>query len=551
MYCEFYNLAEKPFTLTPNPDFIFLSKNHKEAFAHLLYGIDHHAGFIELTGEVGTGKTTVIRTLLGQLDPDNYRSALIFNPCLSALSLMQTINREYGIAWENLTGAELLDALNRFLLEENLAGRTVVLVIDEAQNLTPDVLEQIRLISNLETKNDKLIQIVLVGQSELKTLLEQPELRQLNQRITVRYHLLPMDFNDTRDYIQHRLKIAGAGEYPRFEEKALKKIYGFSGGLPRLINAVCDRALLAGYTSESRVITPPMIQSAVRDIRSPEKTTLSVPGAVFSALVLAVIFGVVGIANMNPQPVGAPVSAGTSAPAVQGTAPAKPAETASLNLSHVIRKELETVAEADNTALALNSLLKMWDVEPISPSGSREAWQDLEKVVGQRKLRIARTTGNMGTLQRLDMPVLLELYLPGTEGRRYLAVTGFEKDRILVSPPVAGRGWMTHEEMDSLWGGRMYFLWKNHFDIPTRLKPGVKRKEVSQLQKLLRQLGFYKGPRNGVYDRATMDAVREFQISQGLSPEKTMGRKTLVLLYRETGLYPPPRLSKKAEGKTG
>lgn len=551
MYCEFYSLAEKPFTLTPNPDFIFLSKNHKEAFAHLLYGIDHHAGFIELTGEVGTGKTTVIRTLLGQLDPENYRSALVFNPCLSALSLMQTVNREYGLAWEYLTGAELLDALNRFLLEETLAGRTVVLVIDEAQNLTPDVLEQIRLISNLETKNDKLIQIVLVGQSELKTLLEQTELRQLNQRITVRYHLWPMDFEDTRDYIHHRLKIAGAGEYPRFEEKALKKIYRFSGGLPRLINAVCDRALLVGYTSESRIITPAMIQSAVRDIRNPEKTTLSVPGAVFTALAMAVLFGAVGIVSMNSPPARIPVAAGTAAPVLQNAATAKPVETAPVNLTPVIRKELETATEADNTALALNALLKMWDAEPISPAGSREAWQDLERIVSQRKLRIARMTGNMGTLQRLDMPVLLELFLPDAEGRRYLAVTGFEKDRILVSPPVAGRGWLTHAEMDALWGGKMYFLWKNHFDIPTRLKPGVKRKEVSQLQKLLRQLGFYKGPRNGVYDGDTMDAVRAFQISQGLPPERTMGRRTLVLLYRETGLYPPPRLSRKTEGKAG
>jgi len=551
MYCEFYSLTEKPFTLTPNPDFIFLSKNHKEAFAHLLYGIDHHVGFIELTGEVGTGKTTVIRTLLGQLSPDLYRSALIFNPCISALDLMQTINREYGIDWEDLTGAELLDALNAFLLEQNMAGRTVVLVIDEAQNLTPEVLEQIRLISNLETKNDKLIQIVLVGQSELKTLLEKSELRQLNQRIIVRYHLWPMDFSDTRDYIQHRLKVAGAGEYPRFQEKALKKIYRFSGGLPRLINAVCDRALLSGYTSESRVITTEMVQSAVRDIRNPEKLTLSVPGAVFTAIVLVVLFGILGVVSMNPPAAKIPAAAANAPPAVQNTAPAKPAEPAPANLIPVIQKELAKAAEAENTARALNALLRMWKIEPLSPKSLPEGGPDLDKIVRQRNLRLAQMSGNLGTLQRLDMPVLLELFLPGVEGKRYLAVTGLGAGRVLIAPSVAGRTSLTGAEMDALWGGKMYFLWKNHYDIPTRLKQGSKGKEIAHLQRLLRKVGVYKGPRNGIYDKATMEAVRSFQISQGLLPERTMGRKTLVFLYREAGLYPPPRLSKKAEGKAG
>src|SRR5512136_2325630 len=189
MYCEFYGFKEKPFTVTPNPRFMFLSKNHKEAFAHLLYGIDNHAGFIVLTGEVGTGKTTVLRTLLVQFDTTAIRSALILNPCLSALELLRAINREYAIPWEGLSAQELLEALNRFLLEEKKEGRTVVLVIDEAQNLEPQVLEQIRLISNLETETDKLIQIVLAGQPELAEILGKPELRQLRQRVTVRFHL--------------------------------------------------------------------------------------------------------------------------------------------------------------------------------------------------------------------------------------------------------------------------------------------------------------------------------------------------------------------------
>jgi general secretion pathway protein A len=266
MYCEYYDFREKPFTVTPNPRFIFLSKSHREAFAHLLYGIDSHAGFIELTGEIGTGKTTVLRTLLSQLDDKVYRIALILNPCLSATELLRSINREYGIAAEGLSNADLIQELNRFLLREKAAGRTVVLVIDEAQHLEPSVLEQIRLISNLETDTDKLIQIVLAGQPELGRLLERSELRQLSQRITVRYHLGPMDFADTKAYVRHRLSVAGCGLTVHFTPSAMKRIFRYSGGTPRLINILCDRALLVGYGEGRREIGLQLVKNAIREV---------------------------------------------------------------------------------------------------------------------------------------------------------------------------------------------------------------------------------------------------------------------------------------------
>jgi len=267
MYWEHFGFSEPPFSLTPNPDFLFLSSHHQEAFAHLLYAIDTRAGFIELSGEVGTGKTTIIRTLLNQLDPATHRTALIFNPTLSPLGLLQEINREFGLPCASSETRELHQSLNEFLLEENRADRTVVVVIDEAQNLAPSVLEQVRLISNLETERAKLIQIVLVGQPELKTLLGRQELRQLNQRITVRYHLQPMAFADVHEYIRHRIRVAAGGREPvTFAAGSIQRIYRFSGGLPRLINAVCDRALLLAYTREIREISPAMTQQAIADI---------------------------------------------------------------------------------------------------------------------------------------------------------------------------------------------------------------------------------------------------------------------------------------------
>ena len=267
MYWETLGFKEPPFALTPNPEFLFMSSSHQEAFAHLLFAIDTRAGFIELSGEVGTGKTTIIRTLLGQLSPDKYRTAFIFNPTLSPQGLLREINREFGIPSASVETDELHKALNEFLLKENSAGHTVVLVIDEAQNLSPEVLEQVRLISNLETDQEKLIQIVLVGQPELKKLLSRQELRQLNQRITVRYQLEPMDPSDVHSYIRHRVRIAGNGREPvSFTTGAAGKITRFSGGLPRLVNAVCDRSLLLAYTKDKREITPLMAKDAIADL---------------------------------------------------------------------------------------------------------------------------------------------------------------------------------------------------------------------------------------------------------------------------------------------
>lgn len=265
MYCDFFGFTEKPFTITPNPHFIYLSGNHREAFAHLLYGIDSHAGFIAMTGEVGTGKTTVLRTLLSQLDPEKYKSALIFNPYLSGEQLLASVCRDFGIETAEKNSFAYLEALNRYLLEQNAAGRTLVLVIDEAQNLAPEVLEQVRLISNLETERDKLIQIILAGQPELDDVFNRHDLRQLNQRITVRCRLSPMGLDDTKEYISHRVKISGSRIPGLFSRGAVKQIYRFSGGIPRLINVACEQALLLAWTRESLTVTPDIAAQVIAE----------------------------------------------------------------------------------------------------------------------------------------------------------------------------------------------------------------------------------------------------------------------------------------------
>ncbi len=265
MYLDFYNLREPPFNITPDPKFLYFSAQHQEAFNHLLFGLHQRKGFIALTGEVGAGKTTVCRKLLEELGP-NYQTALILNPCLDTDLLLRAICAEFDLAVGSGDRLACLQALNEFVLAEANRGHDVVLIIDEAQDLSNELLEQVRLLSNLETDHQKLMQIILMGQPELRDKLLQPELRQLRQRITVRYHLGPLDRAETAHYIQHRLTLAGANGQPRFDDAAVKRIHKYSGGIPRLINAVCDKALLAGFVHQTDSITKSLVNLAIEEL---------------------------------------------------------------------------------------------------------------------------------------------------------------------------------------------------------------------------------------------------------------------------------------------
>ena len=266
MYETFFDLARKPFAITSNPSFLYLSRRHREALSYLTYGIKERVGFIEITGEVGTGKTTICRALLNQLD-DKTRTAFIFNSNMSESQLMQTIVEDFGIKTTAKSKSGLFSELNRFLIEQLAAGNNVVLIIDEAQNLSSKLLEQIRMLSNLESENEKLLQIVLVGQPELREKLNSPALRQLRQRIAVRYHIEALNREEVGLYISHRLSLAGAnGKAPVFDEAALESVYQYSKGIPRVINMVCNNALLTGFVLEERNITDEIVKRSILEL---------------------------------------------------------------------------------------------------------------------------------------------------------------------------------------------------------------------------------------------------------------------------------------------
>jgi general secretion pathway protein A len=542
MYLNFYGFREKPFNLTPDPRFVFLSKTHKEAFAHLLYGINHRAGFIALTGEVGSGKTTVLRALLSQLNTDHHRTALIFNPCLSPEVLLQSINREFGIPTNTSNNSSFLDSLNGFLLQQNGEGRTVVLVIDEAQNLEPPVLEQIRLISNLETDREKLIQIVLSGQPEFVKMLKRNEMRQLSQRINVRYHLQAMDFQDTVHYINHRLDVAGGRSGVIFSRSAMKRVYKYSRGLPRLVNAACDRALLVGYTRDTARIDSRIAAAGIKDMRrdtasySRKRRLILIP--TFGLLVVLFAAGIYfkWYDFIEPfdasQPVKATEEQTKKDPVITGG-----------ELSRAMAIELGKVTESESARMAFNTLAGFWNVPPFPESDKLNQLNGMERAALARELRLYRFSGNLGALLRIDYPAVLELTMPGIRGKRFISLVGIKNEQLLVDPPIARRRSLSFSELEKHWSGQGFLLWKDPLNLLRTIPPGSKGAHIEQLQDLLREAGAYSRPLTGVYDDETLSAVKGFQSSRGIQRDGIVGGQTLMLLYGSAKRFKVPRLT--------
>lgn len=265
MYREFFGLKEKPFNVTSDPNFLFLSRVHKEAFSHLLYGIKERKGFLEITGEIGAGKTTLCRALLNHLDA-NTKSAFVFNSTLPDMQLFQTILEDFGLPVERKTKSSMLRQFNNFLLEELSRNNNVVLIIDEAQNLKNSVLEELRILSNLETEKEKLFQMILVGQPQLRDKINSPNMEQLKQRISVRFHITPLEEDEVGEYIYHRLKVAGSRGDITFSNLAFSAIYKYSNGIPRIINKVCDKALLCAYVTETKDVDLSIVERCIQEM---------------------------------------------------------------------------------------------------------------------------------------------------------------------------------------------------------------------------------------------------------------------------------------------
>lgn len=569
MYEAFYGLTEKPFNLTPDPHFLYLSKKHKEAFAHLMFGIKNRTGFVMVTGEVGTGKTTICRSLLGRLDSDTEVS-FIFNPCLSQEELLQKINEDFGISSTASNVKDLVDELNGYLLEQRTQGKNCVLVIDEAQNLEPKVLEQIRLLSNLETEKEKLLQIVLIGQPELGEHLALPELRQLNQRITARYHLEPLNQEETLQYIAYRLRIAGGRRKIRFSRSSIRAVYKYSDGTPRVINSICDRALLIGYTLEHRDITKAIVKRAAKELRGErvhrKRKAFTARSLVPSpAFLMAVIIALLLVklqypsvpndgtrdkgaapppaaTNYAPAPpmeiqtVAAAVTHEEKKPAVEEKAaeapPAPPEETLTQTLSDIDGATLRTSA-----ALAI---LSAWDLNLVSAPPMDDSIGEFQNFAWVNQLAHEVLKLSLKHIEAIDLPALTRV--KRNSGIAWVALVGVEDGQLRVTTDTGQTRLVSREEFLEQYTGQAVILWRNN-ESPGRIlrKPHTGAK-VLELQEQLVRLGRYMGKPNGAYDYRTTLAVAVMQTEAGLPADGITGKQTRMLLASWLPDIPTPSL---------
>jgi len=542
MYTGFYGLREKPFSLAPDPKYLFLSASHREALAHLLYGIEEGEGFIEVIGQVGTGKTTLCRTLLGRIGQDA-EIAYIFNPSPSEIELLSAINREFGLPTAVRTRTELLESLNQFLLEKNASGRRVLLVIDEAQNLDPAVLEQVRLLSNLETDRAKLLQIVLIGQPELEENLARSDLRQLRQRITVRWSLRALSRAEVGEYLEHRLRVAGLADPQLFTPAAVRVMTRISRGIPRLINAVGDRALLAGYTEGRRQIDARLVRRAARELpaaefsRFREATGLRLGIAV--GLVAAGLVLGLAVTAFAPRV----RSTEETAAAAAASAPAEDPN-ASLSIAPVssapgLRARIDALTPRASAAGALEALLASWGYDR-KIDGELDPERYPEAVTAIAPLSVFATRANPQMLASLDLPAVLEVATQGGE-RRYVALVGLNEAGFARVGLAGEQVDLERAELERIWTGRAFYLWTNFESLPV-LSAGMKGSSVRWLQDRLGELGYlHAGDPTEEFDPRTATAVRDFQRANGIEASGQVGPETLIALYQALD-YTTPRL---------
>ncbi len=549
MYTSYFGLNENPFSIAPDPLYLYMSEHHREALAHLHYGVNVAGGFVLLTGEVGAGKTTLCRSLLEKL-PEGVEIAFVLNPKVSAIELLETICDELHIERSGGCSIKMLvDRLTTHLLDANARGNKTVLIIDEAQNLSVDVLEQLRLLTNLETNRYKLLQIVLLGQPELLQLLNRQEMRQLSQRITARCHLGALNREEVGDYVQHRLQVAGCNS-PLFPVSLDKTLWQLTGGIPRLINLVCDRALLGAYALECRQVDGRILRQAAHEVlgNQPTQSRRDKRVVVAGLVCLAAFLCVIGLWLWTTSlPTTADQHAGSVAsPSQQDNAPAtmsKTPQVVAVSEAAQVEKPLGSwptdFAVGQSLDDAFDDLAVLWNLSPADRA-------DFCSYAIENGLSCLLRRDSLETLRNINRPAILKLY--DDEGVPFhVVMTRLEHDRARF---LAGRRQydLKLSVLTSRWFGEYFLLWQRPPLEGEFLKPGQTGNSVDWLAEALQEVGLYEMTgREESLEGALLSALKTFQVNNALVPDGVLGSMTLIHLNAARDLG-GPRLHQQGAG---
>ncbi|HEY3278127.1 MAG TPA: AAA family ATPase [Syntrophorhabdaceae bacterium] len=536
MYREYFGLKENPFSIAPDPHYFYLSEGHREALAHLVYGIESDGGFILLTGEVGTGKTMVCRCLLEQM-PDNSDIAFILNPKLTVPELLATMCDEFGIAYPEGTVSNkvFIDGIYSYLLETNARGRRAILIVEEAQNLSVEVLEQVRLLTNLETNERKLLQLIMLGQTELRDMLARPELRQLSQRITARYHMGPLAKKEISKYVRHRLKVAGMTRGTLFTEKAMGLLCRVSGGIPRLINVICDRALTGAYVEDKDKVDKKILLRAAREVSGenlwwrPLFRTHWKTGFMYAAILVILGVGAFYVSSKNT------ISAPTASPAVSSS-PAKAAPATAAPVPKPFSLEIPpTLTGAQAGHVVRQALFGMWEIS-YDAGDSRSVCRQ----ASSQGIRCTEERGTLSSLRRFNRPALLTLRNGKGGGEYEVLVTALKGETADVR--VGNDSGEVHlNELLPRWSGQYLILWRPPSGYEADVAKGSSGPLVAWID---RQLALLEGRtvrpgREPVYDKEMERQVTKFQTTVGLTADGVAGAKTILCLMDAAGAGGP------------
>jgi general secretion pathway protein A len=534
MYLEYYGLKEPPFSITPDPRFVFLSERHRDALAHLLFGIDKGGGggFVQLTGEVGTGKTTLCRLLLEQL-PENTRVALVLNPRQTPVELLETICEELhlDIAGKRGSTKALVDTLNAYLLDAYAQGLRVVLIVDEAQDLSIEALEQVRLLTNLETDTQKLLQVILLGQPELRTLLARDDLRQLAQRITARFHLTPLDAGETERYLRHRHAVAGGVHLP-FDKAAIRRLHLHSGGVPRLLNVIAERSLLAGYARDQATLDARLVDLAAAEALPPVQRRAGIAKPVYAVLALLAVVLLAAAFVLHRVP-------SVPAPTAKAT-PAAIDVPASRTPPHAVVVALDADAFAQRVAAAgsaplapWQALLVLWQL-PTDASDVAIAAQCAPVLAPG--VHCLRARAGLDKLTAIGRPVLL--HLRNAEGDGWALLLGADGLRVRLRLDEAVVD-VPRVALQRAWTGEYAALWRAPPEVAAPLALDGDGPAMKWLLAHLASATTAASAQPAITDTALPEAVRSFQATHGLAADGVVGPETLFALAARD---PGPRL---------